>query len=200
VISACVGALIGAAMAFTAHWQLALLSGWIATAVAFLLLTWLAVRGLDAVQTQELAAYEDPSRAVTDLVLIVASVASLVSVAAVIASSGNTGSASSLAEVALAVVSVVASWALVHALYALRYARLYFAGEEGGIDFNSEERPRYSDFAYVAFTIGMTFQVSDTEMKTSQLRRTVLPHALLSYLFGAVIIAITINLVASLAK
>ena len=68
------------------------------------------------------------------------------------------------------------------------------------MDFNEKDRARYSDFAYLAFTIGMTYQVSDTNLSTRQIRATALRHALLSYLFGAIIIAAAINLVAGLAR
>jgi uncharacterized membrane protein len=68
----------------------------------------------------------------------------------------------------------------------------------GGIAFNEKDPPDYVDFAYVALTIGLTFQVSDTDLSSKQMRRTALRHALLSYLFGAVIVALTINVVASL--
>jgi len=75
---------------------------------------------------------------------------------------------------------------------------LYYTGPDGGVSFNQSEAPRYADFAYLAFTIGMTFQVSDTDLQTLAIRATVLRHALLSYLFGAVILATTVNLVAGL--
>ncbi len=68
-----------------------------------------------------------------------------------------------------------------------------------GVDFNQTAPPRYADFAYLAFTVGMTFQVSDTTLTTHALRSTALRHALLSYLFGSLILAATVNLVASLA-
>jgi uncharacterized membrane protein len=68
------------------------------------------------------------------------------------------------------------------------------------VDFNQEDPPRYTDFAYMAFTIGMTFQVSDTQLTTAEVRATALRHALLSYLFGSVILAATINLLAGLAR
>jgi uncharacterized membrane protein len=94
------------------------------------------------------------------------------------------------------------SWLLVHTVFTLRYAHRYYAGGEGtelrGIDFGGDEEPCYQDFAYVGFTVGMTYQVSDTAMKTGALRRVVLGHALLSYLFGAVIIATAINVIAGL--
>jgi len=88
----------------------------------------------------------------------------------------------------------------VHTVFALRYARLFYADPPGGIDFKNHgtEPPDYRDFAYVAFTIGMTFQVSDTDIQSRIVRRTVLRHALLSFFFGAVILATTVNVIASL--
>jgi uncharacterized membrane protein len=107
---------------------------------------------------------------------------------------------------ALGVASVAVSWFVVHTLFTLHYALLYYtpaaAGGEsaGGIGFNQHEQPRYTDFAYVAFTIGMAFQVSDTPLTTHSVRVTALRHALLSYLFGSLILAATVNLIASLAS
>ena len=92
------------------------------------------------------------------------------------------------------------AWAAVHTTFAVRYARLYYAGPDGGIDFNSDEPPAYTDFAYLAFTIGMTFQVSDTAIGAKVIRSTALRHGLLSFLFGTVVIATTINLLASLGR
>ena len=91
--------------------------------------------------------------------------------------------------------SVVASWAAIHTVFALRYARLYLTDGAGGIDFHQDEPPRYSDFAYMAATIGMSFAISDTDLGSADLRRTALPHALLSYLFGTVIIALVISVI-----
>jgi uncharacterized membrane protein len=98
---------------------------------------------------------------------------------------------------ALALASVALAWSAVHTVYALRYARLYYAPPDGGIDFNGE-LPDYLDFAYLALTIGMTFQVSDTDLTGKRVRRQALRHALISYVFGTVIVAITVNSVASL--
>jgi uncharacterized membrane protein len=80
----------------------------------------------------------------------------------------------------------------------LRYAALYYGRPGGGIDFNSAEPATYRDFAYLAFTVGMTFQVSDTDITRREMRHQVLRHALISFLFGAVILATTVNVVAGL--
>jgi uncharacterized membrane protein len=87
----------------------------------------------------------------------------------------------------------------VHTVFALRYGRLYYS-TDGGINFHDRSEPTYQDFAYLAFTVGMTYQVSDTEIPARVIRATVLRHALLSFLFGTTIIAMTINIVAGLVK
>jgi uncharacterized membrane protein len=89
---------------------------------------------------------------------------------------------------------------LIHTIFTLSYARLFYDHDQGGVDFNQATPPAYSDFAYLAFTVGMTFQVSDTAVTSRAMRATVLRHALVSYLFGAVILAMTINLLAGLAR
>jgi uncharacterized membrane protein len=145
---------------------------------------------------------EDPARPIADLLLVGASVASLVGVGFVIAAGGNSKGVEKAALVAFAVVTVFLSWAVVHTTYTLRYARLFYAGKAGGLNFHQDAggQPQYSDFAYVSFTVGMTFQVSDTEVNSTVMRATILRQALLAYLFGVVIIAIIINLVAGLTK
>ncbi len=97
-----------------------------------------------------------------------------------------------------ALVAVVASWTSLHTVYALRYAWVWYTAPVGGIDFHQVEPPRYSDFAYVAFTVAMSFAMSDPDVGSSALRRTVLGHALLSYTFGTVIVALLVNVVAGI--
>ena len=100
---------------------------------------------------------------------------------------------------ALAVVSVAVSWLVVNTVYALRYARLYYTDPYGGVEFTGADDPTYREFAYLAFTIGMTFQVSDTSLQTTDIRMAVLRHALMSFVFDVVIIAVTVNVVAGLS-
>lgn len=180
-------------------WQLGPEVGWAVAAAGYVAWEWLAIRRLDAEATARRAVREDPGQATTDAVLLLASVASLGAVGLVIAGTKDGGGGAAVVQIGLALAGVVASWSLVHTVYLLRYARLYYAGPDGGVNFNQPERPTYRDFAYLAFTIGMTFQVSDTALTSSQLRAAALRHALLSYLFGAVILATTINLVAGLS-
>ncbi len=180
-------------------WQVATLIGWSVSAAAFTASVWLSVRRMDGAATAEFATIEDDSRAAADLVLITASSASLLGVAlTLLKASGESGAARAFIT-GVATVSVILSWAAVHTVFMLRYARLYFANG-GGIDFNDEQTPNYLDFAYIAFTIGMTYQVSDTAVTVKDIRTTALRHALLSYVFGTGVVAMLINVVAGLLK
>ena len=142
--------------------------------------------------------YRRRGRAATDLIVLIASVASLGAVGLVLVKASAARGAQQSLIAGFGVGSVALSWFTVHMLFTLRYARLYYTGEDGGVDFNQDAPPRYLDFAYVAFTIGMTFQVSDTDLESPAIRHSALRHGLLSYLFGAVILATTINLIAGL--
>ena len=120
-------------------------------------------------------------------------------------SHNNTDIVSRIGGGLLAVVSVALSWTLVQTLFTLRYAELYYgtgrkAGSKvGGIDFNQSRPPQYTDFAYLATSLGMTYQVSDTALQNHGIRAEALKHSLLSYLFGTIILATTINLVVGVA-
>jgi uncharacterized membrane protein len=190
----------GTAAAVAGAGRAAPLIGWDILAVVFCGWVWSTVWRLDAEATARHARQEDPSRDQADLVLLGAAVASLVAVGAVLFGAGSAGGNLKYVEAGLALVSVFVSWTLVHTVFTLKYARLYYAGTPGGIDFNESGAPDYADFAYLAFTIGMTFQVSDTNIGSKRIRRTALRHAWLSFPLGAVIIATAINLVSGLAK
>jgi len=172
--------------------------GWTAACLAFLLAVFLAIHGYDAQQTRQHATIEDPGRRTVELLCLIASVVSVLAIVGlVVATDGARGLPKVLVAVT-AVVSVAASWTLIHVSYMLSYARIYYREPVGGIDFNMDEPPRYVDFAYLAFDLGMTYQVSDTTLRTSELHRVVLGHTLLSYLFGVGVLASVVNLVVGL--
>ncbi|SCL72309.1 Uncharacterized membrane protein [Micromonospora citrea] len=194
-----VGLLAGAVTAVAATPALAPLVGWDAAALSWLVLVWHKLWPMDARSTARLAVYEDPNRAARDVLLLGACLASLLAVGIVV-TRAHEGTAGRNVYGGLGVLSVLLSWLVVHTVFAARYARIYYTGPDGGVDFNQPEPPRYSDFAYLAFTVGATFQVSDTALTSNEMRRTVLRHSMLSYLFGAFIIAVTVNLLAGLAR
>jgi uncharacterized membrane protein len=200
LVAAAAGTAAAGLLGAIGPWELVPLVGWDVAALTYLVWTWSTVWHLDAEHTARLAIREDPGRAAADALLLGASVVSLLAVGLVLVRAGNSSGAAKSLQAALSLASVVLSWGVVHTVFTLRYARLYYGGSDGGVDFHQSDPPRYSDFAYLGFTIGMTFQVSDTDLTTTDVRVTALRHALLSYLFGAVILAATINLIAGLAK
>ena len=194
-----IGVVAGLAAAAVSTWQVATLLAWDVTALLFCVWVWLAVHGANAATTERIATREDSSRPAAEVILIAASLASLLGVGfALLKASTEAGTAEAVTT-AVAVLTVAFSWLAVHTIFTLRYAHLYYR-EGGGIDFHANDRPAYRDFAYVAFTLGMTYQVSDTNLTSQSIRAAALRHALLSYVFGITVIAMTINVVASLIR
>jgi uncharacterized membrane protein len=199
---AAAGALATFVTAWFVPWQLAILSGWDVAAALLLLWVWLSVMRFTSRDTEESATREDDSRVSAQLIVLAACCASLIGVAFDLVKASEVSGSHKISYIGPAVLTVVLSWAVVHVVYMLRYAHEYYTPPVGGIDFKSGDdyQPDYLDFAYVAFVVGMTFQVSDTDIQKRQIRRTVLRHSLFAYLFGAVILAVTINVVASLLQ
>ena len=174
-----------------------LVIAWIVACATYLLWVWLRVGHLDAQATQADAQDEEPSRTTADLLLILSSLASVGAVILVMLRVRAKSDSVSIAGL-LTLLSLMLTWALIHTLYTLRYASMYYAEPVGGIDFNGDEPPRYADFAYVAFTMGMTYQVADTSLTTGAMRRVALGHTLLAFLFTTLLLSATINLLAGL--
>lgn len=200
-LSIALGIGVGAAAVPLLGWAAGPLTGWTATAatnVAWLLLT---LWPMDAAQTRTHATTEDPGRTIARSIAVIGSVASLLAVVAVLVLLPESHSLR-FAIAGVAILAVASSWALIQVDYMLRYAHRYYenvaAGRRGGIDFNQDEDPMYSDFGYFSVGLGMTYQVSDTDVTANEIRRIVVAQTLLAYLFGAVILASVINLVAGL--
>jgi uncharacterized membrane protein len=199
LLAVAAGAVAAAGFALVAPWQLAALAGWDAIAAVFVGSVWVSVNRFTPDQTREHATREDNSRVATGLLLLSASVASLIGTGFDLMKAEHAHTAGRATLTVIAVVTVALSWAMVHTVFALRYAHEYYTPPIGGIDFKTDdENPDYHDFAYVAFTVGMTFQVSDTDIQARRTRRSVLRQALLAYLFGAVILAVVVNVIATL--
>ena len=186
-----------AAVGLGASWSVAALFASDVAALVFVIWVWVTAGPADPATTARVARAEDASRAAAEAILLGAGAASLVAVAFTLGQAGHSHSPGRGLLTALALASVALAWASVHTVFMLRYARLYYSPPDGGIDFHGEA-PDYGDFAYLALTIGMTFQVSDTDLVGKRVRRVALHHALLSYVFGTGIVAITVSSVAAL--
>ena len=184
-------------------WRLAAYSGWNAGLLTLLILAWLRISKRSADETRAHAAAEDPGRAAVTFIVLAASGSSLLSTVALLHRAKAIQGWEGDALVTLCLVNVSLCWAVAHTAFALRYAHLYYREDEegvGGVEFPGQAPPRYFDFAYLAFTIGMCFQVSDTTVSSPQIRRTVLQHALIAFVFNTAILAFALNFVFGLAN
>jgi uncharacterized membrane protein len=188
------GFVIGVVVAALTNPLFGALSGIASTAAMFVVSGWLALWPMDAESTSRHAQRDEFEPRLEEGVVVAWSLAGLVAVALVLLL-GKTEDRPFVALLALA--GVAMSWAGLHLMYAARYAYLFYSDGPGGIDFNASDPPAYRDFLYFSYNLGMTYQVSDTSVSSRTIRPVVLRHCLLSYAFGTVILATTVNLIAS---
>lgn len=178
---------------------------WDVFALVVLALAWLAILNTSPEEARRHAREQDVSHLLIFVFVVIAACASLSAVVALFAGA-KTGAPTHLkSHIALSVVAVLSAWAVMHTVFGLRYAHVFYGDDPGGserhaggLDFPGERLPDYMDFAYFSFVIGMTFQVSDVQVTSRKLRQLVLFHGLLSFAFNTVILALTINTISSL--
>ena len=194
------GAVAGFAAALVWTLELGLILGWCVAATSALAWVWLIGWHQDAAGTERLAEEENQSRS-TDVWVVLAAVASLVVVAVALKRSGGKDPVA-VVIVLLSVLSVVLAWAMVNTVFALKYARLYYVDEPDheGFEVAMEDSPAYSDFAYLAFAVGMSYASAEIAPNQQRTRKVVLGHSLLSYLFGTGVIAVAVSLVTNLGS
>jgi uncharacterized membrane protein len=196
-LGAAVGVVVGLVVGFAAGPPLGVLTGIAAMGITTLVTGWAVLWPMDATETKANVQREDFRPVVEELVIVAAALCGLVTIVVLLLLSKSD---SGRAIAGAAPVGVAAVWAGLHLTYAIRYAHRYYEAPEGGIDFNTDEPPAYRDFLYFSYNLGMTYQVSDTAVSSSRIRAIVLRHCLLSYVFGTVILATTINLVVGIVE
>ena len=186
------------------EWHYSFAVGWIVAAAVYLVWTWMLLFGMDAGETADHVRRrrEDGTPLVSHVVVLLASTAGLAGVGYLLAATDD--GQHRIGEALVGILSVIAAWFAIHTTFTLRYAMLYYTEphhdlDAAAIDYHQSKGPCYKDFAYLAFTVGMTYQVSDTDLGSARIRGSVLGHALVSFLLGAVVLATTINLVLALA-
>jgi len=175
---------------------LKVIAGWDAAALAMTTLAWSFIARAWAGRTRAWAASIDPGRRIIGVLIIAASAFSLFATGYALRDARRCPADGRALFLALGLVAVAAAWALTHTMYTLRYAHLYYRDgieREGGLTFPGGHHPSYLDFAYYAFTVGMCFQVSDVTITSARLRRETLVHALLSFAYNTVILAVALN-------
>ncbi|MBB5917743.1 putative membrane protein [Nocardia transvalensis] len=196
VFSVAAGLVAGVVVGVCTAGPLGITAGIATTAVLFVTVGWLALWPLDAEETRAYSRREDFRPVVEELAVVTAALSGLVGIVMILVL-GHSEEGPAAAAIALC--GVFMAWAGLHLMYTTRYAYLYYENPKGGIDFNSKAPPAYRDFFYFSYNLGMTYQVSDTGVSSQKIRAVVLRHTLLSYVFGTVVLATTINLVAGLA-
>lgn len=197
-VAAAVGIAAGIAMGAVLGPAAGIVGGWGTLGLVNTVWVLVTVWPMDAAATKAHATAEDPGRRTARLIAIIGSLVSLIAVGLVVLQARHAGEIEGYLLAGIAVLGVAASWGLIQIDYMLRYARIYYTDEIGGITFNQSEDPEYTDFAYFSLGLGMTYQVADTNVTANTVRRVVIAQTMLAYLFGAVIVATVINLVTSL--
>ena len=199
VVAAAAGFLMPASLPAAARFAIA----WDSAVLTFLLTTWWVVADCPPEEMRETVLANDQGRVGILLLVLLAVCASLAEIFLLMQNAKDQGPPP--AQVVLAVFTVVCSWFATHTMFALHYAHRFYrddprtpeADATGGLDFPGDEPPDYWDFLYFAFVIGMTSQVSDVQVTSRPMRRLVFWHGILSFIFYTVILALSINIVAS---
>jgi len=179
---------------------------WISFALTVILMDWITIATCHPREVRAIAKIQDSSRTFIFLFVLSASLASMGAIILLLKSSKGHAAGSVNEHILLAIASVVISWWLVHTIFTLLYAHLYYdtdtddgkAKKIGGLEFPGNDEPDYLDFVYFSFVIGMTFQVSDVEIASRKIRRFALLHALISFAFNTAILALSINVISGL--
>ena len=188
----------GVAIALPAHlgWAIRLVAAWDAALLILLGEPWAVILRSDSATTRRRAAAEDPGLVGVFFSAVIASIVSLLATVQLVRRPTDyAGEGEATLLLGLALVAVAGGWLLLHTSYTLRYAHLHYAAGtmQGMLVFPGEE-PDDLDFAYFAFTVGMTYQVSDVTVAGGALRRVVLAHALLSFIYNTAILALAVTL------
>jgi uncharacterized membrane protein len=180
---------------------------WIAIALSIIILDWITILSAHPKDIRKVASLEDSSRFTIFLFVMVASLASLIAMYLLLKSTKGESEETVTGYIFLAMTAVVVSWWLVHTVFTMRYAHLYYNTDEGkktpigGLEFPGDDKdPDYLDFVYFSFVVGMTFQVSDVEISSKQIRRLAWAHGLIAFAFNTAIVALSINVISGLVS
>ena len=183
---------------------------WTSFAATILILLWTTILTAKPTEVRLIAKMQDSSRTIIFIFVLFASIVSLFAVIFLLRILPDTKQTGYYFHIGFSICSVVLSWVLIHTIFAFRYTHLYYTykieqkdndiDHDGGFLFTTSDAPDYFDFAYFSFVIGMTFQVSDIQITSRHIRRIVLIHALLSFVYNTVILALTINIISGLIQ
>ncbi len=185
-------------------WEVSFLVGWILWLGSYLVLLGIVIMSADGPMTQERLSKDEPNRMALMVLTVFASLFGTVVVGFLLTAVGKHSPGHSRLLLILSVLAVLLAWFYLHTAFGQHYARLYYAGKdiyghpfkEGmrkGFSFPGTDQPTYQDFLYVAFTLALTYSVSDVLVKSELMRRTVLIHSLVSFFFYSMVLAGVLN-------
>jgi uncharacterized membrane protein len=178
------------------------LLAWSAGAMTYLALAWWLAFELDASRTREKAQSQDQPGFILFALLLLSVFASIAAITLMIQQVKDLSMGQRLGHLGLALVALGLSWLLMQAIFAFRYAHLYYQTElrgkdgRGGLDFPGKLAPDYFDFLYYAHVVGMTSQVSDVVVTSRQMRHLTLMHSVTAFAFNMLVLALSINVMA----
>jgi uncharacterized membrane protein len=175
---------------------------WILFSGILLFFSWSSILLNNTHEVAMVAREQDSSRLTIFLFVVSGAFISLFAIIALLQGLPHYSKYGLTGHVLLSLLAVSFSWALIHTLFTLHYAHLYYhaipegSGEEAGsgLSFPGDRHPDLLDFAYFSFVVGMTFQVSDVTVQARRIRSFVLVHSLLSFVFNTAIVAFAINI------
>lgn len=175
-----------------------LVAGWIVYAGVWLGLSWNTMYGAEIDHIRTMAEHQDTGRRIIFVLVLTGACISLIAIGWLLSGAKTLSRDRLVAHIILSIVSILYSWLLIHTTFAFHYAHRYYGGEHHGLSFPGNEDPDYLDFCYFSFVIGMTSQVSDVAISSRPMRRLVLLHSILSFIFNTLILALSINLLSTL--
>lgn len=176
---------------------------WDIFSLLLVIMIWIIIFNVPGNKIRSLAQREDESRTVIFIIVLVSVLTSLFGIVLLLKNS-SAGLINNNLHGVFSMIGVALSWILLHSVFTLHYAHLYYDEDEekgssiGGLDFPNEEKPDYLDFAYFSFVIGMTFQVSDVSISERRIRQLALLHGIIAFLFNTIIVALTISVISNL--
>ena len=180
------------------------LLGWCCGVAVYLLLAWWLAHSFDAQRTRERARSLDQPQLLILVSMLVVIGASVVAIAMLLQQVKQFNGLERAAHIALGLVALASSWLMIHTIYAFHYAHSYYQREHKPgrdetdcLDFPGKQDPEYSDFMYYSLVVGMTSQVSDVQITSREMRRITIVHSVLSFGFNMLVLALSINVVAS---
>jgi uncharacterized membrane protein len=197
LVSLAIGIAVFTVLPGTERLTTRILVGWDIAVAVYLVLAFSMISRFDLERVKQRCAAQDEGGVLILVLTVFAAIASLVAIIAELGSIRGTPAAEAKFYIACALLTIVLSWTFIHVIFTLHYAHEYYGegGDRsvGGLEFPKDDQPDYWDFVYFAFVVGMTFQVSDVQVTSKLIRRLVVAHGVVSFVFNVAILSVVVN-------